>query len=240
VVSILSSHMSEQHLSASESTLSKENVNKSDGNTLETEGEVDETDVNLTESNSGLPDQELKQKVIEGEHEEETELAPHQPKNQREIDLRSVYVGNIDYSATTDDLKDLFQDCGEINRITIMYNHYTGRSKGFAYVEFADVEGAKAAIALNGTELLSRALTIQQKRTNIPGMGRRRRRRGGFRGERGRGGFSEQYRGRRWHSDKPDEGKEDGENSNVTSYTSDENHHQEEAPAEPTEHISDD
>lgn len=204
--------MSEERLSVSESSSGGDTVDKNENNS-ETKDQISETNASVEERNSEGSNEELEhdtQKDTDGEHEEELKLASHQPKNQREIDRRSVNVGNIDYSATTADLKKVLDDCGEINRITILYNHYTGRSKGFAYVEFNDVEGAKAAIELNGTELYSRALTIQQKRTNIPGMGRRRQRRGGFRGGRGRGGFSEPYRGRRWRNDKQGEGEEEG------------------------------
>merc|ERR1712045_942677 len=54
------------------------------------------------------------------------------------IDARSVYVGNVDYGATAEELEQHFHGCGSINRVTILCNKYDGNPKGFAYVEFAD------------------------------------------------------------------------------------------------------
>lgn len=113
----------------------------------------------------------------------ERELAPHQPKNQREIDARSVFVGNVDYAALPDDLKEFFNDCGEVNRVTILFNRFTGKPKGYAYVEFEEVETVALALAKTGAELKERPVTITQKRTNFPGMGKRGKGKG-----RGRGG----------------------------------------------------
>ncbi|QPG76954.1 hypothetical protein FOA43_004348 [Brettanomyces nanus] len=104
--------------------------------------------------------------------EENLKLAPHQPSNQREIDARSIYVGNVDYTAVPNDLKDFFGECGVVNRVTILYNRYTGRPKGYSYVEFEDKSSVDPAVALNGSEFIGRALTIVQKRTNYPGLGK--------------------------------------------------------------------
>ncbi|GME78126.1 unnamed protein product [Ambrosiozyma monospora] len=119
------------------------------------------------------------------------QLAPHQPENQIEIDARSVYVGNVEFSTTPNELNDFFSPVGVVNRVTILCNKYNGRPKGYAYVEFEKEESVKLAIEqLNGKESKGRPVTVAQKRTNVPGLGKRERR-GGFRG-RFRGG----YRGR--------------------------------------------
>jgi polyadenylate-binding protein 2 len=104
-----------------------------------------------------------------------------------DADARSVYVGNVDYSSTPEELQQHFQSCGTIHRITIVCDKFTGQPKGFAYVEFAAPEHVANATALNESLFRNRQLKVLPKRTNIPGFnaaqGRGRGRgRGGFRG----------------------------------------------------------
>eukprot|EP01101_Sappina_pedata_P003769 TRINITY_DN1525_c0_g1_i1.p1 TRINITY_DN1525_c0_g1~~TRINITY_DN1525_c0_g1_i1.p1 ORF type:complete len:213 (+),score=45.28 TRINITY_DN1525_c0_g1_i1:33-671(+) len=94
------------------------------------------------------------------------------PSNSQEADKRSVYVGNVDYPATPEELQTHFSSCGTINRITILCNKLTGQPKGFAYIEFADEESAVNALSLNEELFRSRPLKILPKRTNVPGMAR--------------------------------------------------------------------
>jgi polyadenylate-binding protein 2 len=112
-----------------------------------------------------------------------------------EIDARSVYVGNVDYGATADELQKHFSSCGTINRVTIMMDKYSGHPKGFAYVEFAEPATVVAALVLNESIFRGRPLKVMPKRTNIPGMTSRGRGRGRGRGGRG-GGYRGGYRGR--------------------------------------------
>ncbi|KAH9007095.1 hypothetical protein EDB86DRAFT_3061067 [Lactarius hatsudake] len=67
------------------------------------------------------------------------------------IDSRSVFVGNVDYSATAEDIQAHFQACGTINRITILCDKFTGHPKGFAYVEFAEPDFIDPALALDNS-----------------------------------------------------------------------------------------
>jgi len=108
-------------------------------------------------------------------------------KDSAEVDNRSVYVGNVDYSTIPEELQEFFKSCGVVNRITILCDKFTGHPKGFAYVEFADAEAVVNAIILNETEFKGRQIKISPKRTNIPGYNRARGRGRGSRG-RGRGG----------------------------------------------------
>merc|ERR1712036_113554 len=55
-----------------------------------------------------------------------------------EADGRSVYVGNVDYGATAEELEQHFHGAGSVNRVTILCDKYSGHPKGFAYIEFAD------------------------------------------------------------------------------------------------------
>eukprot|EP01084_Bolivina_argentea_P196645 337101_1 len=123
-----------------------------------------------------------------------------------DVDSRSVYVGQVDYESTPEELQAHFQSCGTINRVTIICDKFTGRPKGYAYIEFESVEGAETAVSLNESIFRGRQLKVTAKRQNIPGFVRGRGRgrgRGGFRGGRGfrgrrgrgRGGYRGGYRG---------------------------------------------
>ena len=107
--------------------------------------------------------------------------------------LRSVYVGNVDYGATAEELEAHFHGCGSINRVTILCNKYDGNPKGFAYVEFADKDSVDTAMALDDSLFRGRQIKVMPKRTNKPGLSTTNRppRGRGFRarGYRGRGGF---------------------------------------------------
>ncbi|XP_031259455.1 polyadenylate-binding protein 1 isoform X1 [Pistacia vera] len=104
-----------------------------------------------------------------------------------EVDARSIYVGNVDYACTPEEVQQHFQSCGTVNRVTILTDKF-GQPKGFAYVEFVEVDAVQNALLLNETELHGRQLKVSAKRTNIPGMKQYRGRRPnpylGFRGRR--------------------------------------------------------
>ncbi|KAJ4833648.1 Polyadenylate-binding protein 2 [Turnera subulata] len=108
--------------------------------------------------------------------------------NREETDSRSVFVGNVDYACTPEEVQQHFQSCGTVNRVTILTDKF-GQPKGFAYVEFLEVEAVQEAIALNESELHGRQLKVTRhasiaetnvlrlmllnvlpKRTNVPGM----------------------------------------------------------------------
>ncbi|PAN48424.1 hypothetical protein GQ55_9G394600 [Panicum hallii var. hallii] len=101
-------------------------------------------------------------------HEEESEAAAATAEK-AEVDARSIYVGNVDYACLPEEVQQHFQFCGTINRVTILTDSF-GQPKGFAYVEFDEVEAVQNALLLNETELHGRPLKVCPKRTNIPGM----------------------------------------------------------------------
>lgn len=103
------------------------------------------------------------------------------PEQQSEQDSRSIHVAQVDYTVTEDELKQLFEACGPVNRATILKDRFTGQPKGFGYVEFQSADAIANAMILNETEFKGRTLKITPKRTNIPGFNR------GGRGGRGRG-----------------------------------------------------
>lgn len=128
---------------------------------------------------------------------ESKDKGPGSLESKEEIDTRSVYVGNVDYSTTPEELQKHFQACGVINRITILCDKFTGQPKGFAYIEFSEPDHVNNAVAMNESVFKGRPLKVTAKRTNLPsfirGRGRGRGGRGrGFRG-RGRGAYYAPY-----------------------------------------------
>ncbi|KAL2521665.1 Polyadenylate-binding protein 3 [Forsythia ovata] len=89
--------------------------------------------------------------------------------SREEIDSRSIYVGNVDYASTPEEVQQHFQSCGTVIRVTILTDK-VGNPKGFAYVEFLEREAVQEALQLNETELHDRQLKVMAKRTNVPGM----------------------------------------------------------------------
>ncbi|XP_018826827.2 polyadenylate-binding protein 2-like isoform X1 [Juglans regia] len=90
--------------------------------------------------------------------------------NREEADSRSVFVGNVDYSCTPEEVHQHFQPCGTVNRVTIRTDKF-GQPKGYAYVEFLEAEAVQEALLLNDSELHGRHLKqVTAKRTNVPGM----------------------------------------------------------------------
>ena len=77
----------------------------------------------------------------------------------------NVYVGNLSYDLSEDDLKTAFEEHGEVSSAKIIFDRYSGRSKGFGFVEMSSDDEAKAAIeALSGKELGGRTLVVNEAR----------------------------------------------------------------------------
>lgn len=74
----------------------------------------------------------------------------------------NIYVGNISYKSTEDDLGNLFAEFGDVTSVKIIQDKYTGRSKGFGFVEMSDETGKAAIEALDGFEHLGRNLRVSQ------------------------------------------------------------------------------
>ena len=81
----------------------------------------------------------------------------------------SIYVGQVEYSATPEELLAHFQPCGVVERVTIVCDKMTGHSKGYAYIEFQTEEAMKNAVKLNGSTFKDRELKVMMKRVNEPG-----------------------------------------------------------------------
>lgn len=75
--------------------------------------------------------------------------------------MKNLYVGNLPFSTTSDDLVALFGEYGQVQRAQVVSDRETGRSRGFAFVEMG--EGAEAAVtALNGAQFQGRTLTVNE------------------------------------------------------------------------------
>jgi RNA recognition motif-containing protein len=100
-----------------------------------------------------------------------------------------IYVGNLSYDTTEEQIKEAFAGMGAIESVSLVTDRDTGRSKGFAFVEMADQAEAKSAIEqLNGTEVDGRTMNVNEARPRAE-RGPSRGGFGGGGGNRGGGGF---------------------------------------------------
>ena len=106
--------------------------------------------------------------------------------------MKNLYVGNLSFSTTENDLREMFAPYGKVERASLVNDRDTGRSRGFGFVEMTNDDEAAAAIsALNGKDSDGRPLTVNEARPKAERTG------GGFRGGRGGGGGGgrDDYRG---------------------------------------------
>ena len=79
--------------------------------------------------------------------------------------MKCLFVGNINFQSTESELRTAFEPFGEIERVRVMTDRDTGRSRGFAFVELTDdEEAAKAIEAMNGKELGGRLINVSEAR----------------------------------------------------------------------------
>jgi cold-inducible RNA-binding protein len=96
--------------------------------------------------------------------------------------LKNIFVGNLDFNTSEDELRQIFEAYGQVDRVSIMTDRDTGRSRGFGFVEMSNAEdGEKAIAALNGSKLGGRTLNVNEARPKVE-------RGGGGRDRGGRGG----------------------------------------------------
>jgi RNA recognition motif-containing protein len=115
--------------------------------------------------------------------------------------MKNLYVGNLPHSTTEAELRNAFEPHGAVEKVSLVTDRDTGRSRGFAFVEMTNAsEADKAIAALNGTELGGRALTINEAKpkTDRPKSGGFGGGGGGGRGRDSNRGNSRQSREPRW------------------------------------------
>jgi RNA recognition motif-containing protein len=79
--------------------------------------------------------------------------------------MTNIYVGNLAYSVTSDDLREVFAEYGEVSSANVIMDKFSGRSKGFGFVEMPDSSAASAAIeALNEQDLQGRNMRVNEAR----------------------------------------------------------------------------
>jgi cold-inducible RNA-binding protein len=104
--------------------------------------------------------------------------------------VKNIFVGNLDFAATDSSVRAMFEQYGSVDRVNLVTDRDTGRSRGFAFVEMANAEEADRAIAgLNGADFEGRALNVNEARPKGQSGGRV---------GRGNGGFGRQRREPRW------------------------------------------
>ncbi len=82
-----------------------------------------------------------------------------------------LYVGNLPYNVSDDQLRDMFARFGIPDSAKVITDRDSGQSKGFGFVEFSDAAVAKNALSLNGTDFGGRALTVNEARPRNEGSG---------------------------------------------------------------------
>ncbi len=88
--------------------------------------------------------------------------------------MKMIYVGNLPFSATEDELRDLFGEHGTVQSVKIITDRETGRPRGFAFVEMDDNEADAAIEALDGAEMGGRNIRVNEaKEKKAPNQGRR-------------------------------------------------------------------
>jgi RNA recognition motif-containing protein len=85
--------------------------------------------------------------------------------------LLNIYVGNLPYATTGQELNEIFSEYGEVKSAKIIMDRDSGRSKGFGFVEMGDTEANKAIEDLNGAEYYGKQLTVNEAREKKPGFG---------------------------------------------------------------------
>jgi hypothetical protein len=98
--------------------------------------------------------------------------------------LKNIFVGNLSFNTSEDELRQIFEPYGQVERVSILTDRDTGRSRGFGFVEMANAEeGEKAIAGLNGSQIGGRTINVNEARPKAERASGG----GGGRGERGGG-----------------------------------------------------
>jgi cold-inducible RNA-binding protein len=86
-------------------------------------------------------------------------------RTERGAPVKNIFVGNLSFNTTEDELRKVFEAYGQVDRVSILTDRETGRSRGFAFVEMTNTEeGEKAIAGLNGTQLGGRTINVNEAR----------------------------------------------------------------------------
>ncbi len=79
--------------------------------------------------------------------------------------MKNIFVGNLSFNTSEEELRQLFEPYGQVDRVSILTDRETGRSRGFGFVEMGNSEeGEKAIAALNGSDFGGRAINVNEAR----------------------------------------------------------------------------
>src|SRR5256885_4774823 len=102
--------------------------------------------------------------------------------------MKNIYVGNFSFATTETELRELFEHYGAVQNINLVHDQYTGKPRGFAFIEMTnDGEGTAAITAMNGSQLGGRSLVVNEARPkaeHAPRSGGQKRTGSGFSGRR--------------------------------------------------------
>jgi len=87
--------------------------------------------------------------------------------------VKSIYVGNLPWSATEEEVRTLFQEYGDVSSVKLVEDRETGRPRGFGFVEMEDAGASKAIESLEGTEFGGRSLRVSEAKPRQPRPPRR-------------------------------------------------------------------
>ncbi len=87
--------------------------------------------------------------------------------------MKKIFVGNLDFGATEESIRSLFEQHGAVESVKLMTDRDSGRSRGFAFVEMAEADADRAIGALNGANLGGRALNVNEARPKVDRGGSR-------------------------------------------------------------------
>lgn len=88
--------------------------------------------------------------------------------------MKTLFVGNIAPQATEDDIKELFSEYGKVRKLELPRDIFSGRNKGFAFVDMEGHEARAAMAALNGKSFMNNNLKVRDEKPGAKGRGRRR------------------------------------------------------------------
>jgi len=106
--------------------------------------------------------------------------------------MKKIYVGNLPFSATEDELRRVFSEHGTVESVSVITDRATGQPRGFAFVEMAPADADKAIRSLNGQDMGGRSLNVNEARPR-EGFGGGGGNRGGGGGNRGGGGRQQRW-----------------------------------------------
>jgi RNA recognition motif-containing protein len=102
----------------------------------------------------------------------------------------NIYVGNLMFDVSETTLKEAFEEFGQVTEVRLIMDKYSGKSKGFGFIEMPDkAEAEKAMAEMNGKEFMGRALNVNEAKPKVDRGGGGRGRGGGGRGRGGGGGY---------------------------------------------------